>query len=144
MRRSQVVVVLLVSLIGWQGLMAATSAVSQDRPAGFQDFLRKGDVASLAAVIDKDPSLANRLDAQGVPPLFWAAFYGQKAVVELLLGRGPARCTFHPTARADWARTTYTGRGASMDDGRRQRTWGGGSTPNFASSIHSSHPTRAT
>jgi len=88
MRRSQAVVVLLVSLIAWQGLMAATSAMSQDRPAGFQDILRKGDVASLAAVIDKDPSLANRLDAQGVPPLFWAAFYGQKAVVELLLGRG--------------------------------------------------------
>ena len=47
MRRSQAVVVLLVSLIAWQGLMAATSAVSQDRPAGFQDILRKGDVASL-------------------------------------------------------------------------------------------------
>ena len=68
-RRSQAVVVLLVSLIAWQGLMAATSAVSQDRPAGFQDFLRKGDVASLAAVIDKDPSLANRLDARVVASL---------------------------------------------------------------------------
>ena len=57
MRRSQAVVALLVSLIAWQGVMTATSAMSQDRPAGFQDFLRKGDVASLAAVIDKDPSL---------------------------------------------------------------------------------------
>jgi len=69
MRRSQAVVALLVSLIAWQGLMAATSAVSQIRPAGFQDFLRKGDVASLAAVIDKDPSLANRLDARVVASL---------------------------------------------------------------------------
>jgi hypothetical protein len=69
MRRSQAVVVLLVSLIAWQGLMAVTSAVSQNRPAGFQDFLRKGDVASLAAVIDKDPSLANRLDARVVASL---------------------------------------------------------------------------
>jgi len=97
MRRSQGVVALLVSLIAWQGVMIATSAMSQDRPAGFQDILRKGDVASLAAAIDKDPSLANRLDAQGVPPLFWAAFYGQKAVVELLLGRGAdprASCQF--------------------------------------------------
>jgi hypothetical protein len=69
MRRSQAVVVLLVSLIARQGLMAATSAMSQDRPAGFQDILRKGDVASLAAVIDKDPSLANRLDARIVASL---------------------------------------------------------------------------
>ena len=69
MRPSQAVVVLLVSLIAWQGLMAATSAMSQDQPAGFQDILRKGDVASLAAVIDKDPSLANRLDARVVASL---------------------------------------------------------------------------
>ena len=69
MRRSQGVVALLVSLIAWQGVMTATSAMSQDRPAGFQGTLRKGDVASLAAAIDKDPSLANRLDARVVASL---------------------------------------------------------------------------
>ena len=69
-------------------LVAAVAAQSQNRPAGFQDFLRKGDVAALAAALDKDPALMKQRDAQGVPPLFWGAVYGQQAIVELLLARG--------------------------------------------------------
>lgn len=68
--------------------LAAMTASSQERPAGFQDMLRKGDVAGLTTVIDTDPAIVNRLDAQGMPPLCWATFYGQKGIVELLLARG--------------------------------------------------------
>ncbi len=68
--------------------LAAVSAASQERPAGFQDLLRKGDVAGLTAVIDTDPAVVNRPDAQGFPPLFWATYRGQTEVVELLLAHG--------------------------------------------------------
>jgi glyoxylase-like metal-dependent hydrolase (beta-lactamase superfamily II) len=67
---------------------AATANRTQDRPAGIQDLLRTGDVAALAAALDRDPTLVNRRDAQGVQPIFWAAVYGQPAMVELLLARG--------------------------------------------------------
>ncbi len=63
----------------------------------FHEKLRNGDVAGLASALDKTPSLAKAPDAQGVPPLIWASFYGQKDVVELLLARGAdpkASCLF--------------------------------------------------
>jgi ankyrin repeat protein len=69
-------------------LLAAVTTRSQNQPAGFQDILRKGDVATLAAALDKDPSLTDRRDRQGGTPLFWAAVYGRQAIVELLLARG--------------------------------------------------------
>ncbi len=68
--------------------VAAVPLLAQDRPAQPADWIRKGDVATLAAALDKDPQLANKPDPQGVPPLFWAGFYGQKAAIELLLARG--------------------------------------------------------
>jgi hypothetical protein len=71
-------------------LMAAISAVGQERPAGFQDLLRKGDVAGLAAAIDKDPSMVNRPDAQGRPPLVLASQQGKLPLVDALLGAGAA------------------------------------------------------
>jgi hypothetical protein len=67
---------------------AALPLLAQDRPAQPADWIRRGDVATLAAALDKDPPLANRPDPQGVPPLFWAGFYGQKAAIELLVARG--------------------------------------------------------
>jgi hypothetical protein len=68
--------------------VAALPLLAQDRPAQPADWIRKGDVATLAAALDKDPQLVNRPDPQGVPPLFWAGFYGQKATIELLVARG--------------------------------------------------------
>jgi hypothetical protein len=68
--------------------VAALPLLAQDRPAQPADWIRKGDVATLAAALDKDPQLVNRPDPQGVPPLFWAGFYGQKAAIELLVARG--------------------------------------------------------
>ncbi len=68
--------------------VAALPLQAQDRPAQPADWIRKGDIATLAAALDKDPQLANRLDPQGAPPLFWAGFYGQKSAIELLVARG--------------------------------------------------------
>jgi creatinine amidohydrolase len=68
--------------------VAAMPLLAQERPAQPADWIRKGDVATLAAALDKDPPLANRPDPQGVPPLFWAGFYGQKAAIDLLVARG--------------------------------------------------------
>ena len=69
-------------------VMLAGPLLAQDRPAQPADWIRKGDVATLAAALDKDPQLVNRPDPQGVPPLFWAGFYGQKAAIDLLVARG--------------------------------------------------------
>jgi len=83
-QEAQVVAKHLVALVA----VAAVPLLAQDRPAQPAVWIRKGDVATLAAALDKDPQLANKPDPQGVPPLFWAGFYGQKAVIELLLARG--------------------------------------------------------
>ena len=69
-------------------LAATPAAQTQKPPPGFQDFLRTGDVQALTAALDKDPALTNQRDRQGVQPIFWAAVYGQRAIVDLLLARG--------------------------------------------------------
>ena len=69
-------------------LMGGVLASAQGPASDFQTWLRTGDVAAITAVLDRDPSRAGRPDAQGVPPLFWVASYGQRPLVELLLARG--------------------------------------------------------
>jgi len=72
-------------------LLVATVALSpqaQDRPEGFHELLRTGDLAALTAALDERPALSTQRDAQGVPPVFWAAVYGHEPLVELLLARG--------------------------------------------------------
>ena len=75
-------VLLPVLLIGTLGL-AAQGTVDE-----FNALLRKGDVAAIAAALDKDPGRVTRPDSLGFPPLIWAALSGQRAVVELLIARG--------------------------------------------------------
>jgi ankyrin repeat protein len=69
-------------------LAATPSVQTQKPPPGFQDLLRTGDVQALTAALDKDPALTNQRDRQGAQPIFWAAVYGQRAIVDLLLARG--------------------------------------------------------
>jgi hypothetical protein len=69
-------------------VVAAVPLLGQDRPVQPADWISKGDVATLGAALDKDPALVNKPDPQGVPPLFWAGFYGQKPAIELLVARG--------------------------------------------------------
>ena len=69
--------------------LAGIAATTAQSPANdFHGWLRSGNVTAVAAAIEKDPGLATRPDAQGIQPLAWAAFYGQKAVFDLLLARG--------------------------------------------------------
>jgi hypothetical protein len=64
-----------------------SSAADPEQPDGLQGWLRSGDVASLSAAIDRDPGLVNRPDAEGVQPLAWAAFFGQRSVFDLVSAR---------------------------------------------------------
>jgi Tol biopolymer transport system component len=69
-------------------LAAVAITMAQPPVNEFHGWLRSGNVAALAAAMDKDPGLATRPDAEGVQPLAWAALYGQKEACDLLLARG--------------------------------------------------------
>jgi ankyrin repeat protein len=81
---------------GWQWLagtvvlaaVGIAAATAQSPADEFHGWLRSGNVTAIAAAVDKDPGIVNRPDARGIRPLFWAALYGQRGVVELLLARG--------------------------------------------------------
>ena len=62
-----------------------------------------GAVAPIAELLDADPQAANAWSSDGFQPLGLAAFFGQRAAVELLLARGGevnthARHQFHVAA----------------------------------------------
>ncbi|MGE5360568.1 MAG: ankyrin repeat domain-containing protein, partial [Bacteroidales bacterium] len=69
-------------------LTGVLPSLAQEAPDEWHAWIRKGEIAPITDALDKDPGLASRADRAGIPPLFWAALYGQRGVVELLLARG--------------------------------------------------------
>lgn len=55
-------------------------------------LLRSGDTAALGAWLDRDPAALQRPDAEGLQPIHWAAFCGNRAALELLVARGADLC----------------------------------------------------
>ena len=52
------------------------------------DAIRAGEAALVEALLDQEPRLLCRGDAQGMTPLMWAAWQGHTPLVRLLLDRG--------------------------------------------------------
>ena len=48
----------------------------------------EGDSTMVANMLRDTPDLVNTTDGWGLTPLRWAAFYGHKEIVELLLDKG--------------------------------------------------------
>lgn len=48
----------------------------------------QGEVSQVAAQLSRESSLISRQDERGFTPLMWAAAFGEKAVVDLLLDKG--------------------------------------------------------
>jgi hypothetical protein len=57
-------------------------------PQDVREILRSGDAAAISAWLNQDPSAAKRPDAEGFQPIHWAAFFGKREAVELLIARG--------------------------------------------------------
>jgi len=67
---------------------AVTVLVRRGAPLDVFEASMTGAVDRLQAYLDKQPELANAFAVDGFQPLGLAAFFGQTAAVELLLGRG--------------------------------------------------------
>ena len=57
-------------------------------PQDVREILRFGDAAAISAWLNQDPSAAKRPDAEGFQPIHWAAFFGKREAIELLIARG--------------------------------------------------------
>ncbi len=70
-------------------VLAGSAGLAQAPPeAAFLEAVRSGDTAAVAAWLDRDPDALRRADPEGLQPIHFAAYFGQKAVVELLVARG--------------------------------------------------------
>jgi ankyrin repeat protein len=63
---------------------------SADPLAALFDAIRQGDVSAASGLLDESPSLASAAGPGGLPPLLFAAYCRQGAMVELLLARAAA------------------------------------------------------
>jgi ankyrin repeat protein len=71
--------------------MDAIARQSVDGSTGvgdIHDAASEGDLETLKALLKTKPTLVSRKDKYGNTPLHWAAYFGHKAVVELLLSSG--------------------------------------------------------
>ena len=75
-------------------VLSATLSFGQAAAPGpdVLQLLRSGDTAAIAAWLDRDPAALQRADAQGAQPIHWAALFGNRAVLELLVARGADPC----------------------------------------------------
>jgi hypothetical protein len=64
------------------------TTTSAPAPQDVREILRSGDAAAISAWLEQDPSAAKRPDAEGFQPIHWAAFFGKREAVELLIARG--------------------------------------------------------
>jgi ankyrin repeat protein len=56
--------------------------------ANLIEAVKRNDLERVRALLDADGELARQRDETGATPLHYAAFYGQRQVVQLLLERG--------------------------------------------------------
>jgi Tol biopolymer transport system component len=74
--------------VAWAAFTAVASAQTAAPNADVRGLLRTGDPAAVTAWLDQDPVAVQRPDAQGMQPIHWAAFFGKREVIELLVARG--------------------------------------------------------
>ncbi len=79
---------LLGALAAWALSTAAAPAQTAAPVEDVRALIRSGDPAAVAAWLDRDPAALQRPDALGLQPIHWAAYFGKREVIELLVARG--------------------------------------------------------
>jgi hypothetical protein len=85
--------------------------------AQFLDAVTRGNLAQVRAMLEADPTLASRTDADGATALHHAAFAAQHDVVDMLLAAGAdlnARDGTHGATPGGWALHRLRERGALL------------------------------
>jgi len=68
------------------------------------DHIANGDVAAVKGILDADPTAAQSLDSNGLPPIMYALYHRQAAVVDLISEYLSDFSIFEAAARGDLKR----------------------------------------